>query len=78
MARGKRRIGIDEINHQIVLAQEEVVKAKKRYDTATDYLKSLLDKKKELQTAELMTAVMKSRHPYEDILRYINSDCEEE
>ena len=29
MARGKRRVGMDVVNHQIELAQEEVIKAKK-------------------------------------------------
>ena len=78
MARGKKHIGMEAINQQIEAAQEEVVKAKQKYDAATDRLKSLLNKKKELQSAELMTAVMKSKHSYEDILRYINSDLEKE
>ena len=29
MARGKRRVGMDVVNHQIEMAQEEVIKAKK-------------------------------------------------
>ena len=77
MARGKRRLGMEVINQQIESAQEEVVKTKKKYDAATDLLKSLLDKKKELQTEELMAAVMKSKHSYEDILQYIRSDIVE-
>lgn len=78
MARGKRIIGIDAINQQIEAAEAEVIKAKKKYDEATDKLKSLLDKKKALQTEELMNAVMKSSHSYEEILRYIQSDSSEE
>lgn len=78
MARGKRIIGIDAINQQIEAAEAEVIKAKKKYDEATDKLKSLLDKKKALQTGELMNAVMKSSHSYEEILRYIQSDSSEE
>lgn len=78
MARGKRRIGMDVIDHQIELAQEEVIKTKQKYDAATDHLKELLDKKKVLQTEELMEAVMKSKHSYDDILRYARSDIEEE
>ena len=78
MARSKKRIGMDGINQQIEQAQEEAIKAKQKYDAATDHLKSLLDKKKELQSAELMAAVMKSKRSYEDIIRYINSDIEEE
>lgn len=78
MARGKRIIGIDAVNQQIESAEAEVIKAKKKYDEATDKLKSLLDKKKALQTEELMNAVMKSSRSYEEILRYIQSDSSEE
>ena len=78
MARGKRLIGIDAVNQQIEAAEAEVIKAKKKYDEATDKLKSLLDKKKALQTEELMNAVMKSSRSYEEILSYIQSDSSEE
>lgn len=78
MARTKKIIGINVINQQIEEAQDAVIKAKKKYDDATDHLKALLDKKKEPQTAELMEAVLKSQHSYEDILRYINLDNSEE
>ena len=78
MARGKRIIGIDAMNQQIEVAEAEVIKAKKKYDEATDKLKSLLDKKKALQTEELMNAVMKSSRSYEEILRYIQSNSSEE
>ena len=78
MARGKRIIGIDAVNQQIEAAEAEVIKAKKKYDEATDKLKNLLDKKKALQTEELMNAVMKSSRSYEEILKYIQSDSSEE
>ena len=65
------------INRQIESAQEEVIKAKKKYDDATDHLKDLLDKKKKLQAEELIETVMKSKHSYEDIIRYIKSDITE-
>jgi hypothetical protein len=78
MARGKRRIGMDVIDQQIEAAQDEVIKAKQKYDAATDRLKELLDRKKALQTEELMAAVMKSKRSYEDILRFINSETEGE
>lgn len=78
MARGKRITGIDAVNQQIEAAEAEVIKAKKKYDETTDKLKSLLDKKKALQTEELMNAVMKSSRSYEEILRYIQSDSSEE
>ena len=78
MTRGKRRIGIDTINQQIEAAQEDVVKTKQKYDIAKDRLKELLDRKKELQAEELISAVVKSKRPYDDIIRYINSEPEKE
>ena len=78
MARGKRRIGMEVIDQQIEAAQDEVIKTKQKYDAATDRLKELLDRKKVLQTEELMAAVMKSKRSYEDILRFINSETEGE
>lgn len=78
MARGKKTVSLDVINQQIEEAQEAVIKAKKKYDDATDHLKALLDKRKEIQTSNLMEAVMKSQHSYEEILRYINSGKTEE
>ena len=53
-------------------------RTEEKYDEAIDKLKSLLDKKKVLQTEELMNAVMKSSRSYEEILRYIQSDSFEE
>ena len=53
-------------------------RTEEKYDEATDKLKSLLDKKKALQTEELMNAVMKSSRSYEEILRCIRSDSSEE
>ncbi len=66
------------INQQIEEAQEAVIRAKKKYDEATDQLKVLLEKRKELQTVELMDAVLKSQHSYEEIIRFIKSDKSEE
>ena len=48
MPSGKKRIGLNVLNQQIEAAEEEVIKAKHKYDAATDHLKELLDKKKEM------------------------------
>ncbi len=77
MARGKRKVGMDAINKQIEAAQADVITTKRKYDEATDRLKELLDRRKALQAEELLSAVMKSSHSYEDILRYINSNADE-
>lgn len=78
MARIKKTLSMEVINQQIEEAQEAVIRAKKKYDEATDHLKSLLEKRKELQTIELMDAVLKSQHSYEEIIRFIKSDKSEE
>ena len=73
MARIKKTLSMEVINQQIEEAQEAVIRAKKKYDEATDQLKALLEKRKELQTVELM-----SQHSYEEIIRFIKSDKSEE
>ena len=73
MAGVKRRNGLELLNSQIEAAQEMVIKRKHLYDEATDNLKVLLDKRKALQTDELIKAFTKSKRSYEDIMSYINS-----
>ena len=70
-------IWIDGQEHRIP-SELDQWRTEEKYDEATDKLKSLLDKKKALQTEELMNAVMKSSRSYEEILRYIQSDSSEE
>jgi hypothetical protein len=73
MAGAKRRNGLELLDSQIEAAQEVVIKRKRLYDEATDNLKVLLDKRKALQTDELIKAFTKSKRSYEDIMGYINS-----
>jgi len=44
-----------------------------RYEAATAELKELLDKKKAIQTDEIVKAVSKNSRSYEEILAYILS-----
>ena len=73
MAGAKRRNGLELLDSQIEAAQEVVIKRKHLYDEASDNLKVLLDKRKALQTDELIKAFTKSKRSYEDIMGYINS-----
>jgi len=73
MAGAKRRNGLELLDSQIEAAQEVVIKRNHLYDEATDNLKVLLDKRKALQTDELIKAFTKSKRSYEDIMGYINS-----
>ena len=64
-----RRIAIDE---KIERAQENVTKAKKKYDEAVEALEKLMTRKREMQQKELMTAISNSSKSYEEILRFLN------
>ena len=77
MAGAKRRNGLELLDSQIEAAQEVVIKRKHLYDEATDNLKVLLDKRKALQTDELIKAFTKSKRSYEDIMDFINSVSDE-
>ena len=68
MAGAKRRNGLELLDSQIEAAQEVVIKRKHLYDEATDNLKVLLDKRKALQTDELIKAFTKSKRSYISIL----------
>lgn len=77
---GKRqkRIGLEAVRRQIETAETDVIQTKKKYVEATDRLKALLDLEKELQADELMKAIAVSKRSYEDILRYIRSNPDED
>ena len=68
-----RTISMETLENKIVKAQENVSKARVRYEEATSELKKLLDKKKALQRDELVKAISISQRRYEDILAYIQS-----
>lgn len=64
-----RKIDIDE---KIERAQEDVTRAKKKYDAAVDALEKLMTKKKEMQQKELLQAFANSNKSYEEILRFLS------
>lgn len=55
-----------------------ISKNRQQYDQLTKELKEMLDKKKALQSEELMKAIAESSRSYEDILRYIKGDPSED
>ena len=67
----RRTITIDE---KIEKAQREVIKAKEKYEAAVNELKELQEKKKEIQSKELMTAFQESSHSYDEILAFLKSE----
>ena len=62
------------IDEKIERAQREVIKAKEKYDAAVNELKELQERRKEIQSKELMEAFQESRRSYEEIIAYLKSE----
>ncbi len=68
MARTRKTISIDE---KISKAEENLVRAKARYDKAASELENLLAKKRAMQTDEIYAAFSKSSKSYEEVLEFL-------
>lgn len=73
-----REINAELLDAKIEKAQEDLVKARHRYDAAAATLKDLLDKRDALRQKKLMDAIAQSGRSYEEILQYLQSRTEEE
>lgn len=73
-----RRSGMELLEGKIEKTQEEVIRARKRYDEATAALKELMDKRDALRKEELVNAMTKSKRSYEEIMQFLNAESEEE
>ncbi|MCQ2396534.1 MAG: hypothetical protein MJ106_02420 [Lentisphaeria bacterium] len=71
MARTKRTRRTVSMDDKITAMQAKVVRAKKRYDAAVKALEALMEKREESRRRELMDAVRRSDHTYEEILCFI-------
>ena len=71
-----RTTGMESLEQKIEKAQADVVKAKQKYDAAIAALKDLMDKRDALRRDELITAIMKSSKPYDEILQFIKEDVQ--
>lgn len=69
-----RTINRDVLEQKISKIETAISKNRQQYDQLMKELKELLDKKKALQSEELMKAMADSPRSYEDILRYIKGD----
>ncbi|MBR4163767.1 MAG: hypothetical protein IKR11_09610 [Solobacterium sp.] len=67
----RRTITIDE---KIERARKEVIKAKEKYDAAVNELKELQERKKEIQSKELIAAFQESSRSYEEIMSFLKSE----
>jgi len=70
MAR-KPKGGMESLDQKIEAAKQKVIKTKVAHEKAVDELQVLLDKKKALQTDELMKAISASDKSFDEIMRFI-------
>ena len=69
-----REMKSDVLDAKIEKAQEDLVKAKHKYDAVAATLKNLLDKRDAIRQKKLLDAIAKSGRSYEDIMQYLQSD----
>ena len=69
-----RTTGLESLEQKIEKAQADVIRTKQRYEGALAALKDLMDKRDALKRDELITAIMRSSKPYDEILNFINED----
>ena len=72
-----REINAELLDTKIEKAQQDLVKAKHRYDAAAATLKDLLDKRDALRQKKLLDAIAQSGRSYEEIMQYLHSKSEE-
>lgn len=66
-----RKNAQDTLEQKIDAAKEKVIRTKAAYDKAVDELQVLLDKKKAMQTQDLIKAISESNKTFEEIMQFI-------
>lgn len=77
MARGRKKVSTESLDMKIEQQKEVLEKAKARYETEKEALAELVKLRNEMRKEELMEAVIKSEHSYEEILAFIKGDKSE-
>ena len=72
-----RTVNKEALDQKIAKAQDDVLKAKKRYDAAAENLRLLLEKREAIRNDELIKAVGKSERSYEEIMEFLQGGSEE-
>jgi hypothetical protein len=71
MAKARKTRRSVTLDGKITAAQEKVVRMKARYEKSVKTLEALMEKREESRRRELMEAVRKSDHTYEEILCFV-------
>ena len=66
------------IDDRIKKAEEVVIKTKEKYDAALEELNTLVKKKKEMESKELMRAFEKSKRSFEEVLEFLGGTTDED
>lgn len=74
MARGKKKVSTESLDQKIEQQKEILERAKARYEAEKEALAELMKLRNEMRKEELMEAVIKSEHSYEEILAFIKGD----
>ena len=80
MARGRKKVSTGTLDAKIEQQKAVMEKAKLRYETEKEALADLIKLRNEMRKDELMAAVIKSEHSYEEIMAFIkgSNEIEEE
>lgn len=71
MAKAKKARRSITLDSRITAAQEKVVRSKTRYEKAVKVLEELMERREEIRRKELLEAIKKSDHTFEEILCFI-------
>lgn len=71
MARGRKKVSTESLEMKIEQQKEVLEKAKAKYEAEKEALAVLEKLRNEMRKEELMEAVIKSNHSYEEILAFI-------
>ena len=71
MARGRKKVSTSSLDAQIEQQKAVMEKAKLKYEAEKEALAELIKLRNEMRKDELMAAVIKSEHSYEEIMAFI-------
>ena len=72
-----RQISMETLNAKIEKAEQNVIRTKKAYESATEELKKLLDKRDAIKRDEIMNAIIKSKRSYDETLEFLSEGDQE-
>ena len=78
MARGRKKASTGSLDAKIEQQKAVMEKAKLRYEAEKEALAELIKLRNEMRKDELMAAVIKSEHSYEEIMSFIKGETSED